>query len=232
MIKEKNIKAVVFDMAGTTIDEGNIVYQSVRNALQLFGFDFSLDKIMKEIGGMSKKEGILLLVKTNYPDRYSEALVEKIFNCFMLGLEERYVGDRALTEMEGATDLFIWLKSEGIKVALNTGYSRSTVDILMERMRWEGQKLIDIVITSDEVEKGRPEPNMINKIANKFQIEPAYMAKVGDTLVDIQEGINSGCSIVVGITSSKYDKETLLDNGASHVIDKLAELKELVKCQA
>ncbi|MEM0938710.1 MAG: HAD hydrolase-like protein [Bacteroidota bacterium] len=227
-VNEKNIKAVVFDIAGTTINEGDIVYQSVRNALQLFGFDFPLQKVIMEVGGMSKKEGITKLIMENYPDRHSKKLLDKIFHCFIEGLEERYLGDPSITEMEGATDLFQWLKSKDIMVALNTGYSRSTADILMERMQWKKHMLIDTIITSDEVEKGRPEPNMINEIANEFQLLPASMAKVGDTLVDIQEGHNAGCSVIVGITSSKYDKEALLNIGATHAIDQLAELKELI----
>lgn len=226
-INGKDIKAVVFDIAGTTIEEGDIVYQSVRNALQLFGFEYPLETVIRQVGGMSKREGIIKLVKAGNPDRYNEKLIAKIFHSFITGLEERYLADQSISEKDGATDLFQWLQSEGIKVALNTGYSRSTVDILLHRMQWEDQNLIDTVITSDEVEKGRPEPYMINEIANELQLGPDSMAKVGDTLIDIQEGHNAGCPVVVGITSGKYDQDALLSGGATHAIDQLAELKTL-----
>lgn len=225
--EHKSIEAVVFDMAGTTIDEGDIVYHSVRNALQLFGFNFSLKHVMLEVGGMSKKEGIEKLLKAKYPNRCSESLIDKIFHAFIEGLEERYISDTSIIEMPGASDLFTWLQSEGIKVALNTGYSRSTVDILMERMCWTKGELIDFSVASDEVEKGRPEPFMLNKITSEFQIAPSNIAKVGDTISDIKEGHNAGCSMVVGITSSKYDREALLQLGATHTIEQLSELKDL-----
>lgn len=226
MIKQfKNIKAVVFDMAGTTIDEGNVVYQSVLNALQLFGFEFSLEQVMLEVGGMSKREGIEKLLADYYPDRHDDKLIAKIFNAFMDGLEERYRTDASIVEMSGASDLFAWLKSEGIKVALNTGYSRSTVDILMNKMCWRKRGLIDFSVASDEVEKGRPQPLMIQEIVSEFHIAPANVVKVGDTLSDIKEGHNAGCAAVVGITSSKYDKEMLHSLGATHTIENLSELK-------
>ncbi|MEM8896065.1 MAG: HAD hydrolase-like protein [Bacteroidota bacterium] len=223
----KDIRAVVFDMAGTTIDEGDIVYQSVKNALRLFGFEFSLDQVTLEIGGMSKREGIEKLLNEYYPGRSSEILVAKIFNAFIHGLEERYTTDTSIVEMPGASALFTWLKSEGIKVALNTGYSRSTVDILVNRMNWSQKNLIDFTIASDEVERGRPEPFMINEITSVFEIEPANIAKVGDTISDINEGHNAGCAVVVGITSPKYDRDALLGIGATHTIEHLSELKAL-----
>lgn len=55
MIKD-TVKMVVFDMAGTTIDEGKTVYKCVRDALSEYGFEFTLEDVMSRIGGMNKKE--------------------------------------------------------------------------------------------------------------------------------------------------------------------------------
>lgn len=225
--EQRKIQAVVFDMAGTTIDEGNLVYQSVQHAMKLFGFAFTLDKIMVEIGGMSKREGIEQLLKANFPNRCNKLLVDKIFDAFRNGLEERYISDTSIKEMAGASDLFRWLRSKNIRIALNTGYFRSTVDILIERMGWATENLIDFSVASDEVEKGRPEPNMLNKISSEFQVAPTHIAKVGDTISDINEGHNAGCAMVIGITSTKYSQEDLRQLGATHTISRLVELKEL-----
>ena len=35
------IKLVVFDMAGTTVDEDNVVYKTVRTAINFAGYDFT-----------------------------------------------------------------------------------------------------------------------------------------------------------------------------------------------
>ena len=223
-VKSKGIKAVVFDMAGTTVDEGNIVYESVKNALALYGYSYSLNEVMLEVGGMSKKEGIEKLIRKSNADHDDPQLINNAFNYFLKVLEERYKIDPDIKEMTGATELFSQLKENAIKVALNTGYSRSTVNILMDRMGWMERNLIDFSVASDEVEKGRPNPFMINKVAEAFGITPAQIAKVGDTQSDIEEGHNAGCTVVVGITSSKHDKKALLDMGATHAIDALQEL--------
>ena len=39
------IKMVVFDMAGTTVNENNVVYKTLRKAINEAGFDFTLDQI-------------------------------------------------------------------------------------------------------------------------------------------------------------------------------------------
>ena len=39
------IKLVVFDMAGTTVDEDNVVYKTVREAINSKGYSFSQDEV-------------------------------------------------------------------------------------------------------------------------------------------------------------------------------------------
>ncbi len=36
------IRLVVFDMAGTTVNEDNVVYKTLQRAINEFGFNFSL----------------------------------------------------------------------------------------------------------------------------------------------------------------------------------------------
>ena len=227
-MKKENgeIKVVVFDMAGTTIDEKSIVYRSVQKALQLHGFSFDLQDVMLKIGGMSKKEGIDLLMGL-HPERYSGALVEEVFQDFLSLVEEQYRANKEIEEKEGASDLFRFLHERNVKVALDTGYARRTFNILLEKMKWSEFSLIDYSVTSDEVEKGRPEPFMIEKIAHYFDCSAQEIMKVGDTQSDLDEGHNAGCSVVVGISSSRHDKAQLLQMGATHAVDKLEEIKEM-----
>ena len=63
--------------------------------------------------------------------------------------------------MPGAEDTFRALKDAGIKVALNTGFNRVVTQTILDRLGWTGCPLIDAVISSDEVPRGRPHPDMI-----------------------------------------------------------------------
>lgn len=227
MIKD-SVKMVVFDMAGTTIDEQKLVYKCVKEALSEYGFEFSLEEVVTRIGGMNKREGIALLMKAEDESITDEA-VQVVFEVFKRNIELAYDNGAEVKEMDGASELFRFLQSKDIKVVLDTGYFRSTADLLIDKMGWAKKGLIDYSVTSDEVSVGRPEPYMIERAMGHFGITGTeQVVKVGDTRSDIEEGKNAQCNIIVGVSSDQYSKEDLLAMGATHAIDRLSELKEIL----
>jgi beta-phosphoglucomutase-like phosphatase (HAD superfamily) len=52
------IKLVVFDMAGTTVDEQNVVYKTVHAVINDAGYEFSLDQVLEHGAGKEKKTAI------------------------------------------------------------------------------------------------------------------------------------------------------------------------------
>ena len=222
------IKAVVFDMAGTTIDEGKTVYECVRLTLAQFGIHYELEEVMKRVGGMNKKEGIKILMELKLGKVGTEK-AEEAAEIFRKMVEEAYRTSDQLREMPGASELFSHLQQQNIKVVLDTGYIRSTADLLIEKMGWNDKKLIDFSITSDEVSQGRPAPLMIERALAYLNIKSADdIIKVGDTRSDVEEGINAGCRYVVGMISSQYSRNDLLEMGATHAINSLEELKTII----
>ena len=224
----QQIKAVVFDMAGTTIDEGKMVYECVRLTLEQFGLHYSLEEVMKRVGGMNKKEGIKMLMELKL-GKVEKEKAEEAAEIFRKMVEEVYRTSGQIREMPGASELFSHLQKKNIKVVLDTGYIRSTADLLIEKMGWNDKKLIDFSITSDEVTQGRPAPLMIERALAHFNIKSAGdVIKVGDTRSDVEEGINAGCKYVVGMISTQYTKDDLLAMGATHAISSLEELKAII----
>lgn len=222
------IKAVVFDMAGTTIDEGKTVYECVRRTLEQFGLHYSLLEVMERVGGMNKKEGIRLLMELKLGEVEKEK-AEEAGEIFRTMVEEAYRNSEKIKEMPGASDLFSHLQQNNIKVVLDTGYIRSTADLLIDKMGWRDKQLIDFSVTSDEVSQGRPAPQMIQRALEHFNIKSAGdIVKVGDTRSDMEEGINAGCRYIVGMISTQYTKDDLLAMGATHAIHSLEELKAII----
>lgn len=227
MSEKKKLAAVVFDMAGTTVDEGKTVYMSVRDALENFGYQYTLEEVVGLIGGFNKKEGIRLLISKKNKD-IPESHIEEVFDLFLTKVETAYQTG-LVQEMKGATTLFKLLRAHGVKVVLDTGYFRSTADILIDRMGWKENGFPDLSITSDEVAQGRPHPDMIMKAMTHFDIkDPTQVVKIGDTRSDMEEGQNAGCEIIVGITSDQYNKQDLLEMGATHAIDELSEMERIL----
>ncbi len=220
------IKMVVFDMAGTTVDEGKIVYKSVCKALNNAGIKIDLEGVTSEIAGWNKKKGIAHLVST-LSDQSDPNTVDTIHNDFLQIVEQEYRSNPHIKEMEGASRVFQMLHDKNIKVVLDTGYHRRTADLLINRMGWG--KLIDFSVTSDEVEEGRPYPYMIQKAMANFNITDSQLVmKVGDAPSDIEEGHNAGCGIVVAILLDNPNLKKVMEQNPTHSIHSLDELLVIV----
>ena len=131
--------------------------------------------------------------------------------------------------MPEAENVFIQLKEKGIKIALNTGFSKDIADVIVSRLQWKERGLIDDYIASDEVEEGRPQPYMIQVLMQRAGIsDSSEVIKIGDTEVDVNEGRNAGCSLVVAVTTGAFSKEQLDEHHPDHIIDDLSQLPALI----
>ncbi len=220
---------VVFDMAGTTVrDKGN-VNEAFRAAFLDSGITVAaadVDKVM----GYRKIEAIEIILKQYLEAmEYDAASIQFIHDAFTNKMVSFYENDTELTALPQVLETFSNLKSKGIKIALNTGFTRVITDVILERLGWNDNALIDAVVCSDEVQEGRPHPFMINKIMELLKIEEtAKVVKVGDTSVDILEGQFAGCGLIVAVTTGAFTKDQLIEYQPDHIIDSMQELPALI----
>ena len=218
-------KLVVFDMAGTTVDEDNVVYKTVRAAINAAGYEFSQDQVQAAGAGKEKSQAIrdvLALDGNPHPD--DEVAV--IFADFKNRLKQAYA-DLEVREMSGASDVFKMLRERGTKVVLNTGYDRATAEGLVEKIGWQLGTDIDALVTASEAANGRPAADMIN-IAMEITgvMDPAEVAKIGDSQIDIEEGQNAKCGKTFGVTTGAQTRQQLEEAGPTAVVDSLGEMLE------
>jgi phosphonatase-like hydrolase len=129
----------------------------------------------------------------------------------------------------GAEVVFEKLKAKGIHIALNSGFSRTIVDVIIERLQWKQKGLVDDVIASNEVKEGRPAPYMIEQLMYKAKVDdPMQVAKVGDTPVDMEEGVNAGCSLIIGVTWGAGKEDELEEKGATHIVNDISVLPDIL----
>lgn len=227
----KKFDLVVFDIAGTTVfDKGSVAEAFIR-AIAEAGMKITIEDA-KKVMGWRKIDAIRMLVSENYPQRLAEdeSLVDRIHDAFIRNMIAFYRTDPDLQPQPYAEQLFRILKEQGIKVALNTGFTRAITDTILERLDWVTGKNIDAVICSDEVPRGRPYPFMIQKIMEKLQVkDAARVVKVGDTEIDVEEGRNAGCGLVLGVTTGAYTRQQLMPFHPDAIIDSLSELPALIK---
>lgn len=225
-----NTQLVVFDMAGTTVfDRGNI-NEAFRNAFSNAGYTASPDEVDK-VMGYRKIDAIKIILDKYHQSsqQVNEHLIDIIHNDFTNSMVQFYQRDSEVKPMPFAEDVFNELQQRKIKIALNTGFTKRITAAILNRLGWNNSLLIDAVISSDEVPEGRPHAFMIEKIMEKLSISDASeVAKVGDTKVDIEEGRNAGCGLVVGVTTGAYTRAQLLEYNPDYIIDSLQQLPALI----
>ncbi len=221
----KEIQLAVFDMAGTTVNENNVVYKTVRNALVKHGVEVTLETVLEFGAGKEKFKAIAdILIQTEN----TSIDANLVFEDFKEMLAEAY-GKLEVTSYDGVEQLFKTLKSHDVKVVLNTGYDRNTAQSLLDKLGWEPGNQIDALITADDVVKGRPSSEMIDKAMQLFGITDAEkVLKAGDSVIDIEEGKNAHCGITVGVLTGAQAREQLSTAEPTLILDALADLAEVL----
>lgn len=225
------IKLVVFDMAGTTIKDNDNVHHFLQKAFEEEGIVISREEA-NDVMGHPKPKAIESLLERKLNDRslITETYIKHIHSHFLAGMLKYYRENSEISEKAGVSETFRILKSHGIKIAIDTGFDRQIANAILERVKWLENDLVDYSVTSDEVKNGRPFPDMIFKAMERTGVQSAgEVAKVGDTVSDIQQGKKAGCKFVIGITTGAYKEEVLLTEQPTHLIAELPEVLKIFK---
>ncbi|MFN3138066.1 MAG: phosphonatase-like hydrolase [Allomuricauda sp.] len=221
----KKIQLAVFDMAGTTVNEDNVVYKTVRDALARHGVNVSLETVLELGAGKEKFKAITDILEATKTTKVNPNLV---FTEFKGMLEEAY-DNLEVTTYDGVEELFRKLKKKDVKVVLNTGYDHKTAQSLLNKLGWTPGEDIDALITADDVVQGRPSSEMIDKAMAMFGITTsANVLKAGDSVIDIEEGKNANCGWTVGVLTGAQTREQLATAEPSMILDSLADLAEVL----
>lgn len=226
-LTKQEIKLVIFDMAGTVIEDAGQVPTAFTAALGNYGIEVTSDSI-REVRGASKREVIKRFVERQTGIRNSQvnARTEEIYDSFRSILSGLYERD-GVREIAGATEVFAWLRTRGVRVALNTGFDRMITELLLHSMHWKGD-LINAVACGDDVPRGRPAPDLIFKAMERSEVANVHLvANIRDTVLDLQAAQNAGVRLNFGVLSGAHTKEQLEREPHTHLLSSVVELPAL-----
>jgi phosphonoacetaldehyde hydrolase len=247
------IKAIIFDWAGTTVDHGSIApVMAFIETFRLHGVDISIEEARAPMGmhkcdhirAITKMPMVAALWKTAHDRLPDEADVAAMYEEF-IPLQVKVLADYA-DPIPGAVETITDLRKRGVKIGSTTGYNRQMMEVLAPEAARRGFQPDSIVCVSD-VPAGRPEPWMALRSAMELRAyPPELVVKVGDTVPDIEEGLNAGMwTVAVALTGNELgltaeelaalsldELETrrerahlrLADAGAHYVIDSIWSL--------
>lgn len=222
------VDLVVFDMAGTTIDDKpEVPLQAFIGAFRASGIEIDPDE-GRAVMGMSKRASIKAILRSREGKEPEPQRVDGIYAHFPPILEG-LLGN--VQPIEGARETLEELKQMGIKVALSTGYYRKAAKINVAATGWPEEGLVDAWICGDDVPEGRPAPDMIFEAMKRLDIEnPARVIGVGDTRADINSHHNAGV-ISVAVLSGNDKRETFekMERPPDYILESVTGLPDLIK---
>jgi phosphoglycolate phosphatase len=226
-IRDKLIKCsiVLFDLDGTLVDKGfrNITlaktrYTAITNIAgepaakrwaELSGVELESFRV-DDNGPLSKaprKEDLTVATTAIWLDGLNW------FNAKELATKAYAEADAAQSTgfkvelIPGTVEALTRLRKAGIKLGIATNGSGKTARELMEVINVDG--LFDVYVGADEVNEGKPLPDMIIEACSRLGVKPSDSVYVGDELVDAVAATRAGCAGVVIVSSepdvSEYD---------------------------
>ncbi|QHV99290.1 HAD family hydrolase [Spirosoma endbachense] len=233
------IELVVFDMAGTTVTDHHEVERCFAQAAAETGLIASADRILA-MQGLSKRYVFNSLWKEQLGEMHHDIAkhVDVSYAAFQGILENHYRVNGA-TPTEGCLETFANLRERGIAIALTTGFYRVVTDIILEKLGWlDGldnqhigtpSSMIQLSIASDEVERGRPYPLMIERAIQWLDISsPKAVVNIGDTPSDLLSGRAAGVALNLGVTNGTHSQDQLEAYPHDLLIGSLRELPALL----
>lgn len=222
-------KMLVFDMAGTTINENGIVYQTLYETMKKYGLDVSKKDIEYWHGAnkyhalehfLSQYIGNSTSYLQNNFDVF-ESEKRKLNQMFDENLKQQYFDNSSISLIdESVPVLFNSFRENGIKITLNTGYSKDIQENIIRTLNMD--EFVDGYISSEDVKYGRPYPYMIYNLMEKFDVEsPQEVIKIGDTVNDMLEGRNAHC-LTIGVLSGADSREKL--NRCHYILESVMDL--------
>ncbi len=202
------LQAVIMDLAGTCVDFGSLApIQAFLNLFDAEGIELT-EAEAREPMGTEKREHIRQLlamprIRNQWQAKFDklpdEVDIDRLYQAF-LPLQTAAIAERA-TLIPGALELQGLLREEGIKLGVNTGYSREMVDVMLPELKVQGFEPESVVVAT-EVPQGRPAPHMSLKNAIELGITAVQACvKVDDTATGIEEGLNAGMWTVAVVAS-------------------------------
>ena len=224
------IQLAMFDMAGTTVNDKVDGYPlmviSMMRAFAKHGIELSSDVINKH-RGKQKSEAIRTLLKEVAELSLTdvERVRDVVYREFLHELKSNL---SRISEIDGATELFRHLKSNDIHVGVGSGFPMEVVQAIVSQLGWLDKGLLDYVGSAEQVGVGRPNPKMIHDAMHQLSVtDGRKVVKIGDTVVDVQEGKNAGAWTVAVLTGSQTETQ-LMAAGPDYILSSIRELRTLI----
>jgi len=212
-------KAVIFDMDGLMIDSERVTYDGY--VIECGKLGLTMEKeFYKKLLGLTVAE-----IYQKFYDQYGTSFpMEQVLDRVHKYVEDVFQ-EKGVPIKEGLTELLAYLKEHGYQTVVATSSSRSRVDRILEQAGLA--QYFDASICGDEVEKGKPDPEVFLKACKKAGVKPAEAIVLEDSEAGIQASFSAGIPVIC-VPDMKYPGETFAEK-ASKIVDSLTVVLDMFR---
>ena len=182
------VKAVIFDMDGLMIDSERVTYEGY--AIECEKLGLKMDKeFYKEILGHTIPE-----IYQQFYGRYGQSFpMDEVLKRVHTYMEDLFQ-EQGVPLKEGLVELLVYLKANGYQTVVATSSTRERVNKILKQA--ELSKFFDASVCGDEVEKGKPNPEVFLKACEKIGVKPEKAIVLEDSEAGIQASFVAGIPVI------------------------------------
>jgi HAD superfamily hydrolase (TIGR01549 family) len=206
-------QAVLLDVDGTLVDANYQHAYAWYRAFRRFDIVLPVWRLHRHIG-MGGEQLVASVAGDDVEERHGDDLRDAHTEEF------RKLRDECLP-FDGAHELLVELKLRGKTVVLASSAEEDDLDFFLDRL--DARDVVDGWTSADDVERAKPEPDVIHAALEKAGTGDAVM--VGDSRWDVEAAAKAGLATVCLITGG-WSEQELRDAGAAAVYDSVPDLTQ------
>lgn len=180
-------KGAIFDMDGLLFDSESIYQRAWIATVKFYGKD-RVTELLREVSGSSEKN-CRRAIHEFYPDVDVDAFFNKVIEIAVQIFKD------GVEMMPGVVEILEYFKEHGVKMAVA---SSSSVEVITANVtRADIRKYFDVLISGDEVENGKPAPDIFLKAAEIINIPPNECYVFEDSYNGIRGAYAAGCAAIM-----------------------------------
>jgi HAD superfamily hydrolase (TIGR01549 family) len=212
----KEIKLIILDFDGTLGDTADLIIRTMQATIKELGLPSRTDKECGDMIGLR----LIEIPHVLFPECGD---ISELYASTYRRLFHEFNTDGAVTLYPNVMETLMELKRRGKTLTIASSRSHASLAEYIENLGLSD--IISYILGADDVKEGKPNPEAIFKTLERFDFDTDEAIMIGDTVFDINMGINAGVK-TCGVTYGNGSRESLSD--ADLVIDDFGSLLELI----
>ena len=187
------MKAGIFDLDGVIVNTVPLHFGSWKKMFKEYGKDFTFEDYKEKVDGIPRIDGARAILTDVSDEELKKASDKK------QGYLLEYLRTEKIPVYNGTVDMIKSIKKSSLKVGAISS-SKNCLDILK---RVKLADLFDVIITGNDITKGKPDPEVFFMAADKMKVERSGCVVFEDAVLGVEAAKTAGMKCV-GIDRYKH----------------------------